>query len=199
MVPAAGARPLGALGAPRGRSRPASATRWSRWVDGRARSRSSTPTTCSARTGSPKASTRLQEAEARGERVIAPPRGQPGLRRRRRAQPQHRPGLAPVHAALPLRPQLLRLSVPWRHARHTWACRTSTATFATGCRGRTGSSRSRPWPVGGSTFSRGTRSIFKRRRDFSLMVESSARRSIVRSLPEMAIDRVRDLTRSKGI
>lgn len=35
--------------------------------------------------------------------------------------------------------------------------------------------------------------IFKRRRDFSLMVESSSRRSIVRSLPEMAIDRVRDL------
>jgi hypothetical protein len=35
--------------------------------------------------------------------------------------------------------------------------------------------------------------IFKRRRDFSLMVESGARNSIVRALPEMAIDRVRDL------
>lgn len=35
--------------------------------------------------------------------------------------------------------------------------------------------------------------IFKRRRDFSLVVQSSARRSVVRSLPEMAIDRVRDL------
>jgi hypothetical protein len=35
--------------------------------------------------------------------------------------------------------------------------------------------------------------IFKRRRDFSLVVESNARKSIVRSLPEMAIDRVRDL------
>jgi glycosyltransferase involved in cell wall biosynthesis len=35
--------------------------------------------------------------------------------------------------------------------------------------------------------------IFKRRRDFSLMVENKARRTIVRSLPEMAIDRVRDL------
>jgi hypothetical protein len=35
--------------------------------------------------------------------------------------------------------------------------------------------------------------IFKRRRDFSLMVESKSRRSLVRSLPEMAIDRVRDL------
>jgi hypothetical protein len=38
--------------------------------------------------------------------------------------------------------------------------------------------------------------IFKRRRDFSLMVESAGRRSLVRSLPEMAIDRVRDLPRS---
>jgi hypothetical protein len=35
--------------------------------------------------------------------------------------------------------------------------------------------------------------IFKRRRDFSLMVESGRRKSLVRSLPEMAIDRVRDL------
>lgn len=39
--------------------------------------------------------------------------------------------------------------------------------------------------------------IFKRRRDYSLMVESSGRRSIVRALPEMAIDRVRDLTGRK--
>jgi glycosyltransferase involved in cell wall biosynthesis len=36
--------------------------------------------------------------------------------------------------------------------------------------------------------------IFKRRRDFSLMVESTGRRALLRSLPEMAIDRVRDLT-----
>jgi hypothetical protein len=36
--------------------------------------------------------------------------------------------------------------------------------------------------------------IFKRRRDFSLFVERNTRKSIVRSLlPEMAIDRVRDL------
>ena len=33
--------------------------------------------------------------------------------------------------------------------------------------------------------------IFKRRRDLSLVTESNARRSIVRSLPAMAIDRVR--------
>ena len=39
--------------------------------------------------------------------------------------------------------------------------------------------------------------IFKRRRDFSLMVESAGRKSLVRSLPEMAIDRVRDLARSR--
>ncbi len=37
--------------------------------------------------------------------------------------------------------------------------------------------------------------IFKRRRDFSLVTESTARRSIVRSLPGMAIDRIRDLGR----
>jgi glycosyltransferase involved in cell wall biosynthesis len=35
--------------------------------------------------------------------------------------------------------------------------------------------------------------IFKRRRDFSLVTESKGRKSIVRALPEMAIDRVRDL------
>ena len=35
--------------------------------------------------------------------------------------------------------------------------------------------------------------IFKRRRDFSLVTESNNRKSIVRSLPAMAIDRVRDL------
>jgi len=39
--------------------------------------------------------------------------------------------------------------------------------------------------------------IFKRRRDSSLVVESSARRAIVRSLPEMAIDKVRDLAKGR--
>ena len=37
--------------------------------------------------------------------------------------------------------------------------------------------------------------IFKRRRDFSLVVESRNRQSIIRALPEMAIDRIRELTR----
>ena len=37
--------------------------------------------------------------------------------------------------------------------------------------------------------------IFKRRRDVSLVTESSGRKSIVRALPEMAIDRIRDLGR----
>ena len=57
------------------------------------------------------------------------------------------------------------------------------------------------WQFAIETLSRGWRHlvvqdtiIFKRRRDFSLVVESNARRSIVRSLPEMAIDRVRHLT-----
>lgn len=40
--------------------------------------------------------------------------------------------------------------------------------------------------------------IFKRRRDVSLMVESSGRRALLRSLPEMAIDRIRALARSTG-
>jgi hypothetical protein len=35
--------------------------------------------------------------------------------------------------------------------------------------------------------------IFKRRRDVSLVTESNTRRAIVRSLPSMAIDRIRDL------
>jgi hypothetical protein len=38
--------------------------------------------------------------------------------------------------------------------------------------------------------------IFKRRRDFSLVVESRDRQSIIRSLPAMAIDRIRDLNRA---
>lgn len=37
--------------------------------------------------------------------------------------------------------------------------------------------------------------IFKRRRDFSLVTESNSRKSIVRKLPAMAIDRVRSLGR----
>lgn len=56
------------------------------------------------------------------------------------------------------------------------------------------------WQFAIETLSRGWRHIvvqdtiiFKRRRDFSLVVESKNRKSIVRSLPEMAIDRVRDL------
>ncbi len=35
--------------------------------------------------------------------------------------------------------------------------------------------------------------IFKRRRDFSLVTESNSRKSVVRALPAMAIDRIRDL------
>lgn len=40
--------------------------------------------------------------------------------------------------------------------------------------------------------------IFKRRRDFSLVVESRHRKSIIRSLPEMAIDRIRELARPRN-
>ena len=56
------------------------------------------------------------------------------------------------------------------------------------------------WQFAVETMSRGWKHvvvrdtiIFKRRRDFSLVVESN-RDSFVRSLPEMAIDRIRDLT-----
>jgi hypothetical protein len=58
------------------------------------------------------------------------------------------------------------------------------------------------WQFAVETLARGWRHvvvpdtvIFKRRRDFSLMMESRNRRSLIRALPEMAIDRVRDLTR----
>jgi hypothetical protein len=40
--------------------------------------------------------------------------------------------------------------------------------------------------------------VFKRRRDFSLVTQSTGRKSIVRSLPPMAIDRIRDLGRVTG-
>jgi glycosyltransferase involved in cell wall biosynthesis len=58
------------------------------------------------------------------------------------------------------------------------------------------------WQFAVETMSRGWKHvvvrdtiIFKRRRDFSLVVESLDRKSIIRSLPEMAIDRIRDLAR----
>jgi hypothetical protein len=58
------------------------------------------------------------------------------------------------------------------------------------------------WQFGVETMARGWRHvivpdtiIFKRRRDFSMMVESTGRGALLRSLPEMAIDRIRDLTR----
>jgi hypothetical protein len=40
--------------------------------------------------------------------------------------------------------------------------------------------------------------IFKRRRDFSLVTESNSRKSLVRSVPAMAIDRVRQLGAHQG-
>ncbi len=56
------------------------------------------------------------------------------------------------------------------------------------------------WQFAVETLARGWRHvvvpdtvIFKRRRDFSLMIESQQRRSLIRALPEMAIDRIRDL------
>jgi hypothetical protein len=61
------------------------------------------------------------------------------------------------------------------------------------------------WQFAIETMSRGWRHvvvpdtiIFKRRRDFSLVVESRHHKSIIRSLPEMAIDRIRDLARTSA-
>ncbi|MBO0729440.1 MAG: glycosyltransferase family 2 protein [Acidimicrobiaceae bacterium] len=56
------------------------------------------------------------------------------------------------------------------------------------------------WQYGIETMARGWKHvvvpdtiIFKRRREFGMMTESSSNKALVRSLPEMAIDRVRDL------
>jgi hypothetical protein len=61
------------------------------------------------------------------------------------------------------------------------------------------------WQFAVETMSRGWKHvvvadtiIFKRRRDFSLVVESNNRKSILRSLPEMAIGRIRDLAGRRG-
>ncbi len=58
------------------------------------------------------------------------------------------------------------------------------------------------WHFGVETMARGWKHvtvkdtiIFKRRRDNSLVTASSGRRSVLRALPEMAIDRIRDLPR----
>ena len=58
------------------------------------------------------------------------------------------------------------------------------------------------WQFGVETMARGWEHvvipdtiIFKRRRDFSMMVESAGRGALVRSLPEMSIDAIRGLTR----
>ena len=61
------------------------------------------------------------------------------------------------------------------------------------------------WQFAVETMSRGWKHvvvrdtiIFKRRRDFSLMVESAGRKALLRSLPEMAIDEIRDLAGGGG-
>ena len=61
------------------------------------------------------------------------------------------------------------------------------------------------WQFAVETMSRGWKHvvvpdtiIFKRRRDSSMMVESAGRGALLRSLPEMAIDRIRDLARGSG-
>ena len=61
------------------------------------------------------------------------------------------------------------------------------------------------WQFAVETMSRGWKHvvvpdtiIFKRRRDSSMMVESAGRGALLRSLPEMAIDRIRDLAARRG-
>ena len=129
---------------------------------------SSTPTTSSARTGSPRGSARAGRGGGARRAADRASRGQRHLRRQRVDAAERRPGLAAVHAAHLVRPQLLRLAVPVARGRPTWRSRTSTATSPTACRTRTGSSRSRRCRVAGSTSSCTDTIIFKRRRDFSL-------------------------------
>jgi glycosyltransferase involved in cell wall biosynthesis len=61
------------------------------------------------------------------------------------------------------------------------------------------------WQFAVETMSRGWKRsvvantiIFKRRRDFSLMIESAGRKALLRALPEMGIDRIRNLSGGSG-
>jgi len=134
----------------------------------------------------------LETARARGQRAIAHPEiiltfdGMVGLHQN---VDQRSPLFTPyflymrnAYDSLCLTPREAHLTVPYTHR-----------DIAKGLSWQ-------DWQFAIETMSRGWEHIvvrdtiiFKRRRDFSLMVESAGRRSLLRSLPEMAIDRVRDL------
>jgi hypothetical protein len=138
---------------------------------------------------------KLEAARERGERAIAHPEiiltfdGTIGLHQN---VEQRSPLFTPyflymrnVYDSLCLSPREAHLAVPYMHRDITRGLSWQDWQFAI-------ETMSRGWEhvVVADTV------IFKRRRDFSLMVESASRRSLVRSLPEMAIDRVRDLPHS---
>ncbi|QZY28148.1 glycosyltransferase family A protein [Nocardioides coralli] len=136
----------------------------------------------------------LTAAEARGERVIAHPEvnivfdgGKYLLQNVDQDSPLFTPYFLYVrngYDSLCLTPREAHLEVPYVH------------------RDIPNGLSFQDWQFAVETMSRGWRHvvvrdtiIFKRRRDFSLVVESSGRKSILRSLPEMTIDRIRDLHR----
>ncbi len=160
-----------------------------------ASSRSSTPTTCSARTGWPTVSPCSTRRTERGERVDRPPRAQHRLRRRRgpccinidQDSPLFTPHFLYVrnyYDSLCLTPREAHLERPVRPPRHR----------RTGCPTRTGSS-----PI--ETMARGWEHVVVPRHHHlqaapRLLAGGRERRPQRRScasLPEMAIDRVRDL------
>ena len=137
---------------------------------------------------------RLDEARARDERVIAHPEliitfdGGLGLHQNiDQASPLFTPYfmyLRNPYDSLCLTPREAHLEVPYVH------------------RDIPNGLSWQDWQFGVETMAQGWEHvlvtdtiIFKRRRDVSLMTESAGRRALLRSLPEMAIDRIRDLPR----
>lgn len=134
----------------------------------------------------------LDEAEKRGERIIAHPEVNlifDGITYMLQNVDQDSPLFTPhilyvrnCYDSLCLSPREAHLEVPYIH------------------RDIPNGLSYQDWQFAIETMSRGWKHvvvqdtiIFKRRRDFSLVVESNSRKSIVRSLPEMSIDRIRSL------
>ena len=137
--------------------------------------------------------TLLKEAEGRGERLIAHPEVNlifDGGMQLNHNVAQDSPLFSPYflyvrncYDTLCLSPREAHLAVPYG-----------------GRDIRNGISRE-DWQYAVETMARGWKHvvvpdtvIFKRRRDSSMMVESAGRGALLRSLPEMSIDRIRDLT-----
>ena len=138
--------------------------------------------------------TALDDAAARGERAIAHPELNVVFDGARTIQVSIDQRLAAVHAALPLPAALLRLAVPGaargpprdplRQPRRAERAVLPGLPLHDRDPGRRLAAPGAPDTI-----------IFKRRRDVSLVTESTQRKAVVRTLPGMAIDRVRDLGR----